>query len=137
MHEKEFVSADRLVRRGGGRGRAGGLSPGGPGSGAGRQDRSKHQQRRLRRREGRQSISNALAHTLAAKDAPAAWAELVEAARQPPYPAAWQLQEPSPEEQRGFDGDGGRAQGDVSFFPMMSSGRPRIEVAMLFGGVGH
>jgi len=49
-----------------------------------------------------QSISNALAHTLAAKDAPAAWAELVEAARQPPYPAAWQLQEPSPEEQARF-----------------------------------
>ncbi len=49
-----------------------------------------------------QSISNALAHTLAAKDAPAAWAELVEAARQPPYPAAWQLQEPSPAEQARF-----------------------------------
>jgi len=49
-----------------------------------------------------QSISNALAHTLAAKEAPAAWAELVEAARQPPYPAAWQLQEPSPEEQARF-----------------------------------
>ncbi|MGA2555711.1 MAG: TlpA disulfide reductase family protein [Verrucomicrobiota bacterium] len=49
-----------------------------------------------------QSISNALAHTLAAKEAPAAWAELIEAARQPPYPAAWQLQEPSPEEQARF-----------------------------------
>ena len=48
------------------------------------------------------AITNALSHTLAAKDAPAAWAELIEAARQPPYPAAWQLQEPSPEEQARF-----------------------------------
>jgi thiol-disulfide isomerase/thioredoxin len=48
------------------------------------------------------AMSNALSHTLAAKDAPAAWAELVESARQPPYPAAWQLQEPSPEEQARF-----------------------------------
>jgi len=47
-------------------------------------------------------MTNALSHTLAAKDAPGAWTELVEAARQPPYPAAWQLQEPSPQEQARF-----------------------------------
>ena len=45
----------------------------------------------------------ALAHTLAAKDADAAWEELQSAiSTRPPFPDAWALQEPSPEEQLRF-----------------------------------
>ena len=47
--------------------------------------------------------SNALSHTLAAKEAGAAWTELEEAmSTRPPSPDAWALQEPSPEEQIRF-----------------------------------
>jgi len=47
--------------------------------------------------------TNALSHTLAAKDAGAAWIELQDAmSTKPPTPDAWQLQEPSPEEQIRF-----------------------------------
>ena len=47
--------------------------------------------------------SNALSHTLAAKEAGAAWTELEEAmSNRPPAPDAWALQEPSPEEQIRF-----------------------------------
>ncbi len=47
--------------------------------------------------------SNALSHTLAAKEAGAAWTELEEAmSTRPPAPDAWALQEPSPEEQIRF-----------------------------------
>lgn len=46
---------------------------------------------------------SALAHTLAAKDAAAAWTELQDAiTTRPPFPDAWALQEPSPEEQLRF-----------------------------------
>jgi peroxiredoxin len=47
--------------------------------------------------------TNALTHTLAAKDADAAWIELQNAmSTRPPVPDAWQLQEPSAEEQIRF-----------------------------------
>jgi hypothetical protein len=47
--------------------------------------------------------SGPLAHTLAATNADAAWAELRDAIRTPPpFPDAWSLQEPSPAEQIHF-----------------------------------
>ena len=46
---------------------------------------------------------NALSHTLAAKEAGAAWLELQDAvSTRPPVPDAWALQEPSPEEEVRF-----------------------------------
>ena len=49
------------------------------------------------------AASAALAHTLAAKDAAAAWEELQDAiTTRPPFPDAWALQEPSPAEQMRF-----------------------------------
>lgn len=46
--------------------------------------------------------TNALSHTLAATNAEAAWAELEDASRPPPFPDAWQLKEPTPDEQARF-----------------------------------
>ena len=47
--------------------------------------------------------TNALSHTLAAKEAGAAWTELKDAmSTRPAIPDAWQLQEPSPEDQIRF-----------------------------------